>query len=389
MNYQASTQSNVKQKNQQIIFQILKKEGAMTRAGLAKKMNSSKPTISKNVDDLIRVGKLVEIGKDDNMVGKKGMLVDINVHYGYVLALDLSKSRFLAVISDLRENFTDVCSISLKNETMNEDKTEEVIHALQNFISSHQDISSKILQAVVSFSGVVGHNDELYLTNLKYKENIVKRLISFIKEDLGLPVSVKNDVNLAVLAEKKVGPFSKEKNIYLLSADTGVGVGIIINDQLYEGDRNAAGEVGFVLPVQNEEGRYMTLEEKVSLYALTERYRKLNPNSSSYEHGMNELSFEDLKEAIRVGERNAVDLYRDVIRDLSVTIANIASILDIRTVIVVGRLFDLSETMIEDINESILSMVPFETKVQKSVSERMSLKGAALIGVEKVIEEII
>lgn len=70
MKYQGSTQSNVKLKNQELILKLLLAEGPMTRADLAKKMNSSKPTISKNVEDLLVEKKVIEIGKDDNMVGK-------------------------------------------------------------------------------------------------------------------------------------------------------------------------------------------------------------------------------------------------------------------------------------------------------------------------------
>lgn len=381
MNYQASTQSNVKVKNQQLILRLLLNEGPMTRADLAKKMKSSKPTISKNVEDLLADNKVIEVGKDDNMVGKKGTLLDINATYGYVLALDLSKNQFRAVLSNLKEEWEATLRVSLEKYFLEgEEHRVDVLQALKNFLDDHNSTIDSIMHVVISYSGVVGHNDELYLTNLKYKETLLKQLVPFIREELKLPMSIKNDVNLAVIAEKKYGNFGSNENMYLLSADIGVGVGIIINNRLYEGDRNAAGEVGFVLPVQNKDGSYHTLEEKVSLHALASRFRAAKDNTKKYE---------DLVDAANADDPDALEIYEDVLTDLSMTITNIASILDIKTVVVVGRLFDLKETMIEDLNQRIDSMTPFDTIVHRTSLGKMSLRGAVAIGVDKVVSKLV
>lgn len=381
MKYQASTQSNVKLKNQELILRLLLNEGPMTRADLAKKMNSSKPTISKNVEDMLIERKVVEVGKDDNMVGKKGTLLDINATYGYVLALDLSKNQFRAVLTNLKEEWIATCRVSLEQYILEgEPQYVDVLSELKDFLDDHKDKMDRLMYVVISYSGVVGHNDELYLTNLKYKETVLKQLVPYIREELELPMSIKNDVNLAVLAEKKYGAFGSNDNLYLLSADIGVGVGIIINNKLYEGDRNAAGEVGFILPVQNRDGSYRTLEEKVSLHALASRFRAVKDDTKKYE---------DLVDAANDGDQDALDIYDDVLTDLAITITNLASILDMKTVVVVGRLFNLKDTMIDDLNERIQTMTPFDTIVHRTKLEKMSLKGAVVVGVEKVVAKMV
>lgn len=164
--------------------------------------------------------------------------------------------------------------------------------------------------------------------------------------------------------------------MYLLSADIGVGVGIIIHEKLYEGDRNAAGEVGFVLPVQHKDGRYYTIEERVSLHALAGRYRDINGPTMKYE---------DLTADVKGGKAEALAIYEEVLEDLSVTITNIASILDIKTVVVTGRLFDLKNTMIEDLNARIEAMTPFDTVVNRTQLDKMSLRGAVAVSVETLV----
>jgi len=381
MDYQASTQSYVKLKNQKIILQLLINEGPMSRSELAKKMNSSKPTISKNVDDLLTEKKIIEVGKDDNLVGKKGTLLDINAFYGYVLSIDLSKSKLSFVLANLKKEWIAQESQSLEpyfedDPLANLDCTD----LLRHFIEQHAIDTTRIRLVTIAYPGVVGHNDLVYLTNLKFKETLLNNLVHYIKTDLSLPLIVKNDVNLATIAEKIYGQYAEIANIYLLSADIGVGAGIIINHQLYEGDRNAAGEVGFVLPIQRVDGRYFTLEERVSINALAKRYSTaINKN----------CTFSDLISDVHNGVLEAFNLYTDVLQDVSVAITNIASILDIKTVVVVGRLFDLSVDMVTDLNKQVNAMTPFETLVTKTTLDKMSIKGAISIGVDAVIKDMI
>lgn len=381
MDYRASTQTNVKLNNQKIILQLLVNEGSMTRAELAKKMKSSKPTISKNVEALLNERKLIEVGKDDNMVGKKGILLDINSDYGHVLSIDLSKNKFRAVVSNLKKEWIHEFSKSLDSyfEEGNQSNI-DILLLLKEFIAKEKIDTNKIMLASIAYPGVVGHNDSVYLTNIKYREALLNQLVPYIKDELGKKLIVKNDVNLATIGAKKHGDFDHVKNLYLLSADVGVGVGIIINHELYEGDRNAAGEVGFVLPIQQKDGKYYTLEERISLHALTKEYSR---------HLGHKVSYEELIQAIKLNEEVAVNIYNSVIDDLSVAITNIASILDIKTVVVDGRIFDLKETMIEELNSRIKLMTPFETLVTISTVTKMSLRGAVIIGVERVIDGLV
>ncbi len=72
MKYSAKTQSNVKIDNQRMILGgVLFEKGPLSRADLAKVLNSSKPTVSKNVEGLIAEKMIYETGKADNSIGKK------------------------------------------------------------------------------------------------------------------------------------------------------------------------------------------------------------------------------------------------------------------------------------------------------------------------------
>jgi len=84
---------------------------------------------------------------------------------------------------------------------------------------------------------------------LVWGPNVVGRDIPF-KDSLiakfGLPTAVDNDANLAALAETRIGAARGYRRVLLVTLGTGIGGGIVINDEIYRG-RSFAGEVGHMM----------------------------------------------------------------------------------------------------------------------------------------------
>jgi predicted NBD/HSP70 family sugar kinase len=76
----------------------------------------------------------------------------------------------------------------------------------------------------------------------QYKGIELKKIISY---ELNLPVKVRNDAECAALCEQWLGDHGAE-NFLMLTVGTGVGGGIIINNQLYSGHSFSAGEWGYM-----------------------------------------------------------------------------------------------------------------------------------------------
>lgn len=381
MDYKASTQTNVKLKNQRIILEILRNEGPLTRAELAKKMASSKPTVSKNVDDLLKDQRILEIGKDDNMIGKKGILLEVNPDYSHVLAIDLSKNKFRVTVSNLKNEWLEYYSESIDQYfSTGSMSAVNVLDILRRFIVGKNIDVEKIGSTVIAFPGIVGENDDISLTNYRFREDLLNQLVPYIKDKFKCPIIVKNDVNLATLAQNKEHPFKETKNLFLFSADIGLGAGLIINGKLYEGDMNASGEVGFIMPQIDENGVVKTLEDRIGLSQLVKRFEELMNKTSSYDQ---------LKTAIGKEEENAMIIYGDARNEICNALANVSILLDIRQIAVGGRFFDLSEHMVEEINERINVLIPFGARVYKVDLEKLALKGGVNLGVEKVLKMMV
>lgn len=69
-------------------------------------------------------------------------------------------------------------------------------------------------------------------------------LKTILETEFRLPVAVNNDCNCFALGELKFGEGVSSRNLVCVALGTGVGAGIIINGQLYNGQNTGAGEIG-------------------------------------------------------------------------------------------------------------------------------------------------
>ncbi len=72
----------------------------------------------------------------------------------------------------------------------------------------------------------------------------VENLAALLSSRVGVPVALENDVNLAALAEARIGAGSGSAVVSLVSLGTGIGMGSVINGQILPGARGQAGELG-------------------------------------------------------------------------------------------------------------------------------------------------
>lgn len=72
-------------------------------------------------------------------------------------------------------------------------------------------------------------------------------LKAMLENTLGIPASVDNDVNLAALGESCLGAGRGFPEFVFLAIGTGVGAGIILKGELFQGSAWTAGEIGYML----------------------------------------------------------------------------------------------------------------------------------------------
>jgi glucokinase len=150
---------------------------------------------------------------------------------GKVLAIDIGATNI---------RFANVCDGFVSDITKYQTPTTE--STLREMLGAEirTRIESKEVSGIaISAAGPV-ENNKIFLTNItKSKVDIVAP----IKEEFEFPVSIINDADAAVLAEHKYG-YGKDKNsLIYVTLSSGVGGGIIVNNELVVAN-NLAEEIG-------------------------------------------------------------------------------------------------------------------------------------------------
>lgn len=137
-----------------------------------------------------------------------------------------------------------------KRRTKVKDKPRKLIEEIADLIEEavdKADVKWSAIQAVsVGAPGAIDPRRGIVreAPNLGWKD---VRLGAKLQKILGVPVLVENDVNVGVAGEHALGAAQSTRNVVGIFVGTGIGGGIILNDELYDGSRGAAGEIGHMV----------------------------------------------------------------------------------------------------------------------------------------------
>jgi glucokinase len=170
-------------------------------------------------------------------------------------------------------------------------------------------------------------------------------------ESLEIPVSVMNDATAAAFAEVKYGAARGFAHVLLITAGTGVGGGLVLNGQPYEGASGFAGEIGHV-PVEPLGdacacGRHGCLETECGAYYLVGRaMAAIGSGVHSSLSKVKPIDAAAIFEAARKGDAFALNLIDRAGSALGRACAMALQILDLERIVIGGGLARSADLLI-------------------------------------------
>lgn len=191
------------------------------------------------------------------------------------------------------------------------------------------------------------------------------------------------------LAEMLRGAGRGHRHALCLAAQSGIGMGIVIDGRIYTGHGGLAGKVGWTVFPQGDHPRTMT--ELVSAKGivgqairLLKDERKTPLRKSLLEKG-DDLSLGDLVEAAEAGDRRIRDLLEQVGKDLGMVAANLANLFAPEKIILAGEVPSccslVRQALEEEFRRHTLGEILRETVLADgSLSGFAGAMGAAYLG---------
>lgn len=162
-----------------------------------------------------------------------------------------------------------------------------------------------------------------------------------LEKALNLPVTVENDANAAALGEQWRGAGCGIKSMILLTLGTGVGGGIILNNQIWQGADGMAGELGHMTIIPDGRrcgcGNTGCLEMYASARGIVQSYRERRAQALP---SSGEITSEQVYEAARTGEARALEVMQGMGRLLGIGIANLINIFNPEMIVIGGGVKD-------------------------------------------------
>ncbi len=254
----------------QRVLQLIRDAGPISRAELARQTGASKPTISSVVQNLLAAGLINELGLAESDGGRRAVLVEFNARAGFVIGMDIGGTSARVALADLQGKILLVCRE--RTDQSSEAALITQLKRLQQKLCHEAKIAQKkLLHIGIGTPGVVDPKTRAigYAPNLPVLEapGFTKRL----EDELGVPLSFYNDVNLAALGEKAQGAGQVTDTFIFIGIGTGLGFGLILGGALFEGSKGRAGEFGY-LPVSVNQRA--TLEDTICGAALARSHKE-------------------------------------------------------------------------------------------------------------------
>ena len=316
---------------------------ALSCADLSELFDKSVPSISKAVNELIDEGFVIENGYAPSSGGRRPLVYSIRHEAMYILtvAMDQLSTRIqmIDLVNQPVANIA-VCDLKLLN---NPHALSTLIEHINNYINTTGIPKDKIAGIGIGMPGFINSIEGV---NFTYMESGDQSLTQVITIKTGVPTYIDNDSSLIALAEQKFGIAKARKDVMVINLGWGIGLGMIVNGEIYRGHNGFAGEFSHI-PL-SEDGALCTcgkrgcLEAEASMLVVAEKAIKgiKKGNISSLKNiniDQSKMVGDAIMEAANNGDQFAIELLSDAGYKIGKALAILIHIMNPANIVLSGR----------------------------------------------------
>lgn len=233
--------------NDRAALDLLLEHGTLSRTRIGKLTGLSKPTASQLLARLEAAGLVLATGTTAGRPGPNAQLYSVNPAAAHVAGLDVNTDRIRAAVADITGRTVGTFKLLTPHRRAGT-AVEQVVEALDGAVKaagiSRTDLHRVVIGTPGAFDPSTGR--------LRYASHLPgwhsAGLLDEFAAALPMPLEYDNDVNLAAVAEQRIGAARGHDDFVLLWNEEGIGAALVIGGRLHRGRTGGAGEVGF-LPV--------------------------------------------------------------------------------------------------------------------------------------------
>lgn len=397
-----SSPSLLRQINSAAVLRAIRDAGPVSRPQLATLTGLSRPTVNDVVEALLEAGYVNEnlAGPHDGArrPGPRARLLTFRSDLGHVLGLDIGANKLLAMVADLDGRIL----ASERRRTADVNDADALLAAAVDTARAALDRAEiapgRLSSAAVGTPGIVERSSGRITLAPQLPGWEGMPLAERLSGLLGCRVLAYNEVHLSVLAERWRGAIEGIDDAFYIQIGVGIGCGILIGGDLYQGATGAAGEIGYMHLADNWEhsmdgvgsfedaagGRaFARLGRKAAADKGGRRLRELAGGDPEA------VNAEAVFAAAALGDRAARAVVTELVSRLARGIAAAVTLLDPATVVVGGGLSRAGEALLTPLEHAIRPLVPVPPRfVLSALGDEAVALGGVKVALEATNEEL-
>jgi predicted NBD/HSP70 family sugar kinase len=388
MKRRPGTPSLLRELNDRAALELLLTGGPMTRAQLGEHTGLSKVTAAQLLGRLQDRGLVEVAGEQAGGRGPNAALYAVVPGTAYVAGLHVEQDAVSAGVADVTGEVVTEISVD-PNGTGN---PVEVVRGAVVTACDAAGISPDALRSfVIGTPGVLDPRtgDPWLAVNLPaWHEGVLAAL----RSDLGRPVTIENDVNLAAMAERAAGAAVGMDDFVLIWIGVGLGLATMLGGRLHRGAAGAAGEIGYLpvpgMPLPEDvthpaTGAFQSLVGAQALRPLAAEYGFARPGVAAAVHAA--------VTAGGAGDQRGSGFLRELAGRVATGVASVCVVLDPGLVVLGGEVGLAGGTALADrVAAEVRRICPARPQVVPTgVSGDPVLRGAILAAVDQARTDLL
>lgn len=238
----------IREYNHLLVLNSVRLQGPIARVAISQQTGLSKTTVSSIIDELladtlVTEGDYVESAPTG---GRRAILVNFNADAGIVLGVDVGRTSITLVATNLAGEIK-----TFHTETF--DITADpaacipiIVASIRIFLAKAALSWDQIVGIGVGMPGTIDFSTHTFMRPPTLEGWDGVDLPSILVNEFRVPSFIDNDANLGALGEGRYGIGKGNGDFVYVRIGTGIGCGLIRNQQVYRGASGLAGELGHI-----------------------------------------------------------------------------------------------------------------------------------------------
>ena len=332
----------------------------ISRADLADKMGLTRAAVTIIINELIKNGIIMSTESRSTSSGRPPVELEINPDQGVVGAVDMGARHLSVALGDFSARILEETETPFNVENGPKECLQQADHVLRELLQK-RGLSSRDLAAIgVGVPGpVIAEKGTVMAPPIMPGWD--RFPIRATLEGLwGTAVTLNNDAELGALGEWAYGAGRGEKNLAFIKVGSGIGAGLIINQQIYGGTTGSAGEIGHLTVDENGPlcacGNHGCLEAFAGGHAIASQAKNLVASGKRTllsEKDPDSITARDVAEAARRGDLPAQEIIKRSGTFVGIAIAGLINLINPSTVIIGGGVAQVGDLLTGPIRQAV------------------------------------